>query len=222
MAGAAGLRADGRDTGEHRRPGLPARPRAGARTGTAAGAASSSIRASFSFRAASPTRPASCTSTPSRSPARRGTVVRCCCPGMTRMKERSESGSAYSVVIHEFTHKLDLLNGDADGVPPFSARLHPQLRRRRLACRADRCLRELRRRARTGRERAAVRPRSRIRRCRSLLRAPAARRLRGPGSRRILRGVVGGLLRRTRPAAGGFPAVVRPADPFFRQDPLRR
>ena len=44
------------------------------------------------------------------------------------MKERSESGSAYSVVIHEFTHKLDLLNGDADGVPPFSARLHPQLR----------------------------------------------------------------------------------------------
>jgi len=44
------------------------------------------------------------------------------------MKERSETGSAYSVVIHEFAHKLDLLNGDADGVPPFSPRLHPQLR----------------------------------------------------------------------------------------------
>jgi MtfA peptidase len=43
------------------------------------------------------------------------------------LKERSASGSAYSVVIHEFTHKLDLLNGDADGVPPFSAQLHPQL-----------------------------------------------------------------------------------------------
>lgn len=43
------------------------------------------------------------------------------------MKERSESGGAYSVVIHEFTHKLDLLNGEADGVPAFSPRLHPQL-----------------------------------------------------------------------------------------------
>ncbi len=31
------------------------------------------------------------------------------------------SGAAYSVVIHEFVHKIDLLNGDADGVPPFSA-----------------------------------------------------------------------------------------------------
>jgi len=43
------------------------------------------------------------------------------------MRERSESGGAYSVVIHEFTHKLDLLNGEADGVPAFSPRLHPQL-----------------------------------------------------------------------------------------------
>lgn len=31
------------------------------------------------------------------------------------------AGAAYSVVIHEFVHKIDLLNGDADGVPPFSA-----------------------------------------------------------------------------------------------------
>jgi MtfA peptidase len=36
------------------------------------------------------------------------------------------AGVAYSVVIHEFAHKLDLLNGDADGVPPFSS-LHKGL-----------------------------------------------------------------------------------------------
>ena len=31
------------------------------------------------------------------------------------------AGAAYSVVIHEFVHKIDLLDGDADGVPPFMA-----------------------------------------------------------------------------------------------------
>ena len=31
------------------------------------------------------------------------------------------AGAAYSVVIHEFVHKIDLLDGDADGVPPFVA-----------------------------------------------------------------------------------------------------
>jgi Mlc titration factor MtfA (ptsG expression regulator) len=36
-------------------------------------------------------------------------------------------GAAYSVVIHEFTHKLDLLDGEADGVPPFSPALHRAL-----------------------------------------------------------------------------------------------
>jgi len=34
-----------------------------------------------------------------------------------------------NVVIHEFAHKLDLLDGQADGIPPFDARLHPGLRR---------------------------------------------------------------------------------------------
>lgn len=38
----------------------------------------------------------------------------------------TDTGAAYSVVIHEFVHKIDLLNGDADGVPPFSA-VHRQL-----------------------------------------------------------------------------------------------
>ena len=33
----------------------------------------------------------------------------------------------YNVVIHEFTHKLDMANGDADGLPPFDRRLHPDL-----------------------------------------------------------------------------------------------
>jgi Mlc titration factor MtfA (ptsG expression regulator) len=34
-----------------------------------------------------------------------------------------------NVVIHEFAHKLDLLDGAADGMPPFDARLHPGLER---------------------------------------------------------------------------------------------
>jgi hypothetical protein len=32
-----------------------------------------------------------------------------------------------NVVVHEFAHKLDLLDGVADGVPPFDRRLHPGL-----------------------------------------------------------------------------------------------
>ncbi|HYM47394.1 MAG TPA: M90 family metallopeptidase [Burkholderiaceae bacterium] len=36
------------------------------------------------------------------------------------------AGAAYSVVIHEFVHKIDLLNGDADGLPPFSSK-HTEL-----------------------------------------------------------------------------------------------
>jgi Mlc titration factor MtfA (ptsG expression regulator) len=39
----------------------------------------------------------------------------------------TDSGAAYSVVIHEFVHKIDLLDGAADGVPPFSRELHPGL-----------------------------------------------------------------------------------------------
>lgn len=36
-------------------------------------------------------------------------------------------GLAYNVVIHEFTHKIDMLDGDADGVPPFTRSSHPEL-----------------------------------------------------------------------------------------------
>ena len=35
------------------------------------------------------------------------------------------AGAAYSVVIHEFVHKIDLLDGDADGVPPFGGAHKP-------------------------------------------------------------------------------------------------
>lgn len=37
---------------------------------------------------------------------------------------------AYNVVIHEFAHKIDLLDGEADGIPPFDARLHAGLGRK--------------------------------------------------------------------------------------------
>lgn len=37
---------------------------------------------------------------------------------------------AYNVVIHEFAHKIDLLDGEADGVPPFDPRLHAGLGRK--------------------------------------------------------------------------------------------
>jgi Mlc titration factor MtfA (ptsG expression regulator) len=43
----------------------------------------------------------------------------------------TESGSPYSVVIHEFVHKIDLLDGAADGVPPFASALHANLDPRR-------------------------------------------------------------------------------------------
>lgn len=42
-------------------------------------------------------------------------------------RSATDTGSAYSVVIHEFVHKIDLLDGTADGCPPFSRELHPGL-----------------------------------------------------------------------------------------------
>ena len=44
-----------------------------------------------------------------------------------------DQAGPYNVVIHEFTHKIDMLNGDADGVPPFDRQLHPTLEPRRWA-----------------------------------------------------------------------------------------
>ena len=35
------------------------------------------------------------------------------------------AGAGYNVVIHEFAHKLDMLNGDADGMPALHSGLEP-------------------------------------------------------------------------------------------------
>lgn len=42
-------------------------------------------------------------------------------------RSTTDAGAVYSVVIHEFAHKIDLLDGAADGCPPFSRELHPEL-----------------------------------------------------------------------------------------------
>lgn len=39
----------------------------------------------------------------------------------------ARAGAPYSVVIHEFTHKLDMLAGEPSGCPPFDPRLHAGL-----------------------------------------------------------------------------------------------
>jgi Mlc titration factor MtfA (ptsG expression regulator) len=38
----------------------------------------------------------------------------------------TEAGAGYNVVIHEFAHKLDMLNGDANGFPPLHADMSRQ------------------------------------------------------------------------------------------------
>lgn len=38
----------------------------------------------------------------------------------------AEAGVGYNVVIHEFAHKLDMLNGDANGYPPLHADMSRQ------------------------------------------------------------------------------------------------
>ena len=39
----------------------------------------------------------------------------------------AEAGVGYNVVIHEFAHKLDMLNGDANGSPPLHAGMSQQV-----------------------------------------------------------------------------------------------
>jgi hypothetical protein len=41
----------------------------------------------------------------------------------------TRGGAPYSVVIHEFTHKLDMLDGEPNGCPPFDRRIHAGLDR---------------------------------------------------------------------------------------------
>lgn len=48
-------------------------------------------------------------------------------PLLLSWADAQATGGEYNVVIHEFTHKLDLLDGEADGMPPFDRRLHAGL-----------------------------------------------------------------------------------------------
>ncbi len=41
-------------------------------------------------------------------------------------QDAQEPGSAANVVIHEMAHKLDLLNGDANGMPPLHREMDPR------------------------------------------------------------------------------------------------
>ncbi|AOZ06981.1 M90 family metallopeptidase [Cupriavidus malaysiensis] len=50
-------------------------------------------------------------------------------PGAGSAAAGDELDDSYNVVIHEFAHKLDMLDGEADGVPPFSRMLHPGIDR---------------------------------------------------------------------------------------------
>ena len=42
-------------------------------------------------------------------------------PLLVSWRDAQMAGSGYNVVIHEFAHKLDMLNGEADGIPPLPA-----------------------------------------------------------------------------------------------------
>jgi Mlc titration factor MtfA (ptsG expression regulator) len=42
-------------------------------------------------------------------------------PLLVSWRDAQMAGDGYNVVIHEFAHKLDMLNGEADGVPPLPA-----------------------------------------------------------------------------------------------------
>ncbi|HXF66494.1 MAG TPA: M90 family metallopeptidase [Burkholderiales bacterium] len=46
-------------------------------------------------------------------------------PVILSWADAEESGEGYNVVLHEFAHKLDMLNGEANGFPP----LHPGMDR---------------------------------------------------------------------------------------------
>lgn len=46
-------------------------------------------------------------------------------PGAGLGSDHALPMDTYNVVIHEFAHKLDMLDGEPDGVPPFSRVLHP-------------------------------------------------------------------------------------------------
>ena len=42
-------------------------------------------------------------------------------PLLVSWRDAQMAGDGYNVVIHEFAHKLDMINGEADGIPPLPA-----------------------------------------------------------------------------------------------------
>lgn len=61
-------------------------------------------------------------------------------PLLISWSDAQQAGSGYNVVIHEFAHKLDMLNGDADGMPPLPDRVsRDEWRQVLLASHADFC-----------------------------------------------------------------------------------
>ena len=44
-------------------------------------------------------------------------------PLLISWRDAQMAGSGYNVVIHEFAHKLDMLNGEADGIPPLPSEI---------------------------------------------------------------------------------------------------
>jgi MtfA peptidase len=50
----------------------------------------------------------------------------------------SNESPGYNVVIHEFAHKIDMLKGDATGVPPFSSEFHRELNGREFEAELNR------------------------------------------------------------------------------------
>lgn len=47
-------------------------------------------------------------------------------PVLVSWRDVRMAGDGYNVVIHEFVHKLDMRNGDADGIPPLPSRAAKQ------------------------------------------------------------------------------------------------
>ena len=47
-------------------------------------------------------------------------------PVLVSWRDVRMAGDGYNVVIHELFHKLDMRNGDADGIPPLPSRAAKQ------------------------------------------------------------------------------------------------
>lgn len=63
-------------------------------------------------------------------------------PLLISWRDAQMAGEGYNVVIHEFAHKLDMLNGEADGVPPLPPGLsHRDWEETLLAAYEDFCTR---------------------------------------------------------------------------------